>query len=201
MCVTLKPLLHLHRTCSRCRLHTHMGSGIPTSWKPPGNLLETTLATCIPYVSDVTHDSRHVHHADEATVGTPIANEKVPDPSANGEIRTRERVMCPGEFLSGAEFSPKLDRRGLVSYPPLVHLKASARYPTHEHAFSQLHDCLTVAELAHLHRAMKAAAVGSQHNLNGTMHQARKRIQMITSQILWSHGAKPVHDVLGTMRL
>ena len=194
--MTLKPLLHLHRTCSPCSLHTHMGSGIPTSWiQPPGN----DLGQLHPIRSDVTHDSRHVHHADEATVGTPIANEKVPDPSANGEIRTRERVMCPGEFLSGAEFSPKLDRRGLVSYPPLVHLKASARYPTHEHAFSQLHDCLTVAELAYLHRAMRAAAVGS-HNLNGTMHQARKRIQMITSQILWSHGAKS-DDVLGTMRL
>jgi len=180
------------------------------------------------------------------TVGTPILSEKVHASSekvhASSEklaakvlpasshmsavsLETRERVLCPEQFLRGDESSlgsaggrspglPAGDegkggdrdggsrrrraRRTISSssslgnqstdsaFPDLrsvamLHLKASQRYPTHEYAFTLLHDCLTAATLAHDDRL--ASGEGQ------LAADARREYGFIATQILWARGA------------
>ena len=53
----------------------------------------------------------------------------------------------------------------------MMHLKAAQRYPTHEYAFSLLHDCMSAAEAAVTTSASASYAA-------------------LAAQLLWGHGLR-----------
>ena len=83
-----------------------------------------------------------------------------------------------------------------------MHLKAAQRYPTHEYAFSLLHDCMSTAEAAELllqiqlqspNRAPRRA--GSKPVLDhaaSRMAEPRRRYAALVDQLLWAHGMESV---------
>ena len=93
-----------------------------------------------------------------------------------------ERVRCANDYISdplavlpGGRHNAAASsyERGTLLLPPVIHLKASQRYPTHEYAFSLLHDCLSAAEAARLREAVHATDGNRSH---------------LHSQALWAHG-------------
>ena len=134
----------------------------------------------------------------EQAIGAPVVIDKVVETGSNGKEATVmhvERVRCVDEYLGHAQQQHASGPRGkdkggkaaaaggtgrgggggsnASHIPPVIHLKASQRYPTHEYAFSLLHDCLSAAESAHL-RATPAARGGNR--------------TLIGQQALWAHG-------------
>jgi hypothetical protein len=120
-----------------------------------------------------------------------------------------ERMLCPLELLTRKRPSPTpshaaehaVDRAGAradadaarVRVPggastlvpanlaaPLIHLKSAARAPSHMHALSVFHDCLTAAEAAALEHGQHA--------------HAQRALRALQAQVAWSHGLPPPHQ-------
>ena len=90
-----------------------------------------------------------------------------------GEWVSRESVVCPAEeLLAGAtKEDASAHSSGALGGPVMMHLKAAQRYPTHEYAFSLLHDCMTAAEAA-------------------TTTGTNAGYAALAAQILWGHGLR-----------